>query len=263
MSATPTAAPRAGAAAPAARPDVRPISMIERIGTELRKLTDFRGGRILIWVTIALEVLFGLGLTAASGEPVPVVSVITMALFPLVYLIPVLGIIMTTDEWRQKTVMVTYAQDSNRTGVFIAKIIALAILTLLYFVVAIIIGLVVAPLFGAPVSGIADLPAALPVILTALGLAVLVGAGLGGATLSLGLGLVLMFVGGQAVAPILRQLPATSEFAGYLDFFSPLQTMLMGIAWPPEVTKAIVAFALWTVVPLAIAVWRNGTKDIS
>lgn len=251
------------AAAPAPRTDIRPISMVERVRTELRKLTNYRGGRILIWVTLILMVLFSLGFTLAidSGER-STLTAITISFVPLTYIIPILAIMMSSDEWRQKTVMVTYVQDSHRTAVFAAKMIAALLLSILFLLIGAVIGLAVGAAFGASMGELGELTRQVGPILAGAVLSVLVGAGLGGATLSLPLGLVAMFVVGQIVPQILSIVQASASIAPYVNFFQPLTQMFAG-AWPSNWTEYGVATALWVVIPLGIAMWRNGNKDIS
>lgn len=253
----------ATAATPAARAAVRPISIIERVTTELRKLVDYRGGRILLVVTVLLQAAIALGVTLSdpAGER-SVAGTAAATMLVLFYVLPILGIMMAADEWRQKTVMVTYVQDSNRTGVFVAKVIAAFLLGIILLVVGALICGIVSLVLGGSTAGIGELVSGLGAPIAGVAVAVLVGAGLGGALLSLAIGLVLFLVVVPLLPQLLQSFEATQAVAPYVDLSTLLNGLLAGL-WPQDWTTAGVALAVWGAVPLAIAIWRNATKDIS
>ncbi|HZK05481.1 MAG TPA: hypothetical protein VFC82_06475 [Actinomycetaceae bacterium] len=242
---------------------VRPISPLGRIGSEFRKLVDFRSARILFLAALVLQVLFGILIYFTS--PVEARSMMIAAsapLVPLIFLVPIMGVLFAVDEWRQKTVMITYVQDSNRTAVFVAKLIAGSLLALALGAAGMILGTVIGIIGGSDIGDLGTLPGTLAPIALSLVLHLLLGAAVGGATLSVVFGIVMVLVVGQLLPQLLGSIEAVAWLAPYVNFMEPLSLMLNG-QWPEDPGPALVALTLWMVIPLGIAIWRNGTKDIS
>lgn len=246
-----------------ALPEIRPINIIERVTTELRKALDFRAGKVLIFVTLGLQLLLTvMNLIFGDVEPTITDAFLTAGV-PLMWVAPILGVILGMDEWRLKSVMITYAQDSNRTAVFIAKAIAGIIMSLGLFAAGALLLSVISVVFGAPLDSVDGLVQQLPAVITGIVLLLLLGLGWGASTLSLALGLVVVLALGQIIPQILGSIPATAEFAPYVDYTRPVNTMVGNGSWPPEWTPVIVALVLWILIPLVVGGWRNATKDIS
>lgn len=249
--------------AAAVRASVRPITLVERVSTEFRKLTNHRGGRIFTWVAAGLLVLFAFVPTVALWADMrTVVGSATMAVIPLVYVIGIFALLVGAEEWRQKTVMVTYVQDSNRTGVFVAKAIAAVLIGFVLVIAALLLGALFGLLFGGSTDRIGEFMGTVAAPFLGVVVTVMVGMGLSGATLSVTIGLILFLVAMPLLPQIMSIFSPTQEIAPYLDMFGGLNA-LYGVAWPNDWAQFLVATIVWAVIPFGIAIWRNASKDIS
>jgi len=125
--------------------DTRPLSFGRILKVELRKSWDSRAAFWLLVVIGGLVALVELIATlvtglqdhdAAWGDFAAVAGVVTS------FLLPVLGIMLVTTEWGQRTAMVTFALEPRRPLVIAAKAVVGVVLTLLTVAMAIVVGAV-------------------------------------------------------------------------------------------------------------------------
>jgi ABC-2 type transport system permease protein len=126
-----------------------PFQRLVRV--ELRKSYDTRAGFWLL-VSIGLLVLaaeiIAVAVTAAQDEPMQFGDFVGTAAFLTSFLLPVLGIMLVTTEWSQRSAMVTFALEPRRSLVIAAKAIVGVLLTLATVVVSIAIGFVANLAYG-------------------------------------------------------------------------------------------------------------------
>ena len=126
------------------------------VSVELRKMVDTRTGRVLLLVTAGLlALIFGLvmlvvGLTD-SGRP-SATDWVNILSIPVSMLVPVLAITIVTQEWGQRTAVVTFALEPSRLRIVLAKLLAVIALGVLTVVFALLLGLVGTPM-GAALAG--------------------------------------------------------------------------------------------------------------
>jgi ABC-type transport system involved in multi-copper enzyme maturation permease subunit len=133
---TTTTAPTApSTAASTAAPRLRPpaldltatarVPLARLVGVELRKLGDTRAGRWLM-IAIALITLAAVTVFAlVSAEPDrTLVGFLGVAAAPQGFLLPVLGILLVTSEWSQRTALVSFTLEPRRARVVAAKVLA-------------------------------------------------------------------------------------------------------------------------------------------
>ena len=101
------------------------------IGVELRKAVDTRAGRwllivigVLACLVVVLQVTFG-GADLRTSE-----AVLASAQQPVSLLTPVLGLLLVTGEWSQRTTLTTFALVPVRERVVTAKVAAALLLSL-------------------------------------------------------------------------------------------------------------------------------------
>src|SRR5690242_4068303 len=101
---------------------------------ELRKMTDTRAG---LWLQIAVGLL-----TLAAVVVVVIVGndhdrtfhqLLNVAIQPATLLLPVVGILLVTSEWTQRTALITFALVPRRGRVVTAKLLAAILLGLVVF----------------------------------------------------------------------------------------------------------------------------------
>lgn len=176
--------------------------------------------------------------------------------------LPLLAVLTVAGEWHQRTVLVSYALDPNRTAVLAAK--CLALLTVMAAAGAITVAeawLTVLALGG-------TLPAPVELLLllgwTQLALAAmtLVGVGLAAMLLSVPLAMVVYLIAPQLVPQLVAQIGPVAAAAPYLDVVGPVLGLLHG-ATPENPLAFGSAVLVWIVLPLTIGVLRNARADVS
>ena len=111
----------------------RPIPFVRLVAVELRKSYDTRAGFWLLF-TIGFLVLVAetivLVVTTVQDEPITFGDFVGTAAFVTSVLLPVLGIILVTSEWGQRTAMVSFTLEPRRPRVVLAKLVVGLVLTL-------------------------------------------------------------------------------------------------------------------------------------
>jgi ABC-2 type transport system permease protein len=236
------------------------------IRVELRKSYDTRAGFWLI-AAIGLAVLMAetivLAVVTVQNEPVEFGDFIDTAAFLTSFLLPVLGIMVLTTEWTQRSAMVTFALEPRRPMVIAAKALVGVVLTLAAVGVSMLVGLVCNVLYRL-IEGHADWTfgwdgfAAFVIVQV---LAMLGGFALAALLLNTAAAIVAFFVY-KWVLPGLFALGA-----GLIGWFADLRPWIdfqraqvdaiwdwsgSGEAWVQLVASAIV----WLGLPLGFGIWR-------
>jgi ABC-type transport system involved in multi-copper enzyme maturation permease subunit len=118
---------------------------------ELRKSYDTRASFWLlatIGILVTLVEALVLIITVVQDEPTQFGDFVGAAAFVTSVLLPVLGIMLVTSEWSQRTAMVTFAMEPRRPLVIGAKAVVGLILTVATALAATAIGLVCNLLYG-------------------------------------------------------------------------------------------------------------------
>ena len=123
--------------------DTPKVPMTRLIRVELRKMSDTRAG---IWllaaiglITAAIIVIFFL--TADTSDRT-FLNFVGITATPQCFLLPVLGILLVTSEWTQRTALVSFTLTPVRIRLLLAKVVA----ALLFGLAAIIVALAIASL---------------------------------------------------------------------------------------------------------------------
>ena len=235
------------------------------VRVELRKSYDTRAGFWLL-ATIALIVLAAeiivLAVVTTQNEAISFGDFIGVAAFLTSFLLPVLGIMVLTSEWSQRSAMVTFALEPRRALVIAAKALVGVLLTLATVVVAIAVGAVCNVLYGL-IEGNADWtfgwPDLFAFVLTQV-LAMLGGFALAALLLNTPAAIVLFFVY-KWVLPGLFALGAAlvgwfDTLAPWLDFQSAQEAIWDWSSSGEDWAQLVVSGLLWLGLPLAIGIWR-------
>jgi hypothetical protein len=126
------------------------VPMSRLVKVELRKLADTRAGK---WLLVAIGVITALiilifFLTADQSDRT-FINFMGVTATPQGFLLPVLGILLVTSEWTQRTALVTFTLMPVRGRVLAAKVIAALIAGLAAIVVALAVAAVATMLGGA------------------------------------------------------------------------------------------------------------------
>lgn len=116
------------------------------VGVEWRKMLDTRAGRWLLGITAGLLALvFAVVLlivVLADASPPTANDWLNILTIPVSMLVPVIAITIVTQEWSQRTAMVTFALESSRLRVVLAKLLAVLALGAVTILLALALGLV-------------------------------------------------------------------------------------------------------------------------
>jgi ABC-2 type transport system permease protein len=232
---------------------------------ELRKSYDTRAGFWLLAV-IGFLVLAAEGIVLAivtvQDESVEFGDFIGTAAFLTSFLLPVLGIMVLTTEWTQRTAMVTFALEPRRPLVIVAKALVGVLLTLATVVVSIAIGFVCNLLYGA-IEGHIDWTfgwSDFAAFLITQNLAMLGGFALAALFLNTPAAIVVFFVY-KWVLPGLFELGAQlmgwfADIRPWLDFQSAQATVWDWSSSGEDWAQLVVSGLLWLGVPLGFGIWR-------
>lgn len=106
------------------------------LANELRKLTDTRAGRWLLFaVLVTTPLVIAVMLITAEPADLTYDRFVDFATTPQKVLLPVLGILTVTSEWSQRTGLVTFVLEPTRRRVLLAKVGATLLLGLLVMTV--------------------------------------------------------------------------------------------------------------------------------
>ena len=260
MSTTTLAAPiRVNTAGVHARPGLGRL-----VAVELRKMVDTRAGFWLQVAMVALTVVVVVVRLLVGGRADHTFqSVLDVGLQPSAVLLPVLGILLVTSEWSQRTGLITFALVPVRSRVLGAKLIASLLLAtaMLAISVAIVAAgvLVSSPGVDGTWSDAATLIGQSAVFLTT---GMLVGVAFGAILLASAPAIVTLFA-----------LPITWTAVASLSFFANaapwLDTRLALAPLHEEVLSATqwahagTALALWMLLPLLIGIWRITRREVA
>jgi ABC-2 type transport system permease protein len=120
-----------------------PFSRLVKV--ELRKSHDTRAGFWLLafmGIVVAITYVVMLLVTAFGSSDFSFGTFVGAAAFGTSVLLPVLGILVVTSEWSQRTAMTTFALETNRFRVIAAKLVTGLVLTFLVAAFAVAVGAV-------------------------------------------------------------------------------------------------------------------------
>ena len=234
-----------------------PFARLVRV--ELRKMTDTRAGFWLLLATAVLTVAVAvIACFVLRDDDRETLDLLAITVQPASILMPIVGILLVTSEWSQRTAMVTFTLVRHRPRVLVAKLLAGLALALIAFQVCLIVWLLASTIAGTTGSISATLigQAAVSVVVP-----MLAGVAFGAVLLTSAPAIVLYFVLPTAWAA-LGSISALEGAARWLDqarTMSPLlEESLSGTQW----ARVGTSLALWLLLPLAIGFWRVARSDV-
>ena len=250
-------APASGRSADA-RPGLGRLTFVE-----LRKMTDTRAGFWLLLstalLTVAVVVIAGI---AMEEQDRTLINFVGIATAPLSILGPVVGILLVTSEWSQRTSLITFTLVPHRSRVLVAKLLAGGVLALIGYQLCLATGLVATAVFGGDAGDTWSLPAAI-IGQNALSvtLSILAGIGFGAVLLASAPAIVLFFVLPTAWGAI-GEIHALEGAAKWLDQGRTMahigERALSGTEW----ARVGVSVAVWVLLPIVIGFWRVRRQDV-
>ena len=234
------------------------------VAVELRKMVDTRAGFWLQVAMVAITVVV-VAVRSVVGDAADhtFASVLGVGLQPAAVLLPIVGILLVTSEWSQRTGVITFALVPVRSRVLGAKLVASLVLAVA--MLAISVGIVAAGVLVASpgVEGAwADAATLIGQSAVFLTTGMLVGVAFGAILLASAPAIVALFA-----------LPITWTAVASLSFFTDaapwLDTRLALAPLHDEVLSATqwaqagTALALWMLLPLLIGIWRITRREVA
>lgn len=247
--------PRAGAAD---RPGLGRLALVE-----LRKMTDTRAGFWLLLATAALTVLVAVvACLVLPGDERNLRNLLSVTVQPASILMPIVGILLVTSEWSQRTAMVSFALVPQRSRVLVAKLLAGLTLSAIAFALGAVVALLATAVAGADEGEIWSLSGA---VLGQIGFSVLVsmltGIGFGALLLASAPAIVLYFVLPTAWSAV-GSISAVEGAARWLDTSRTMSPMfeesLSSLQW----ARVATSLALWMALPIALGFRRVTRSDV-
>ena len=244
------------------RSDARP-GLTRLTAVELRKMTDTRAG---FWLQLAVLVLtvvaVGAACLFARPEDQTLRSMLSIAVAPASILLPIVGILLVTSEWSQRTGTMTFALVPRRGRVIAAKLLASVALALVALALSIVVALVGTALAAPGLEHTWALPVGmLGQHVVSLGTGMISGVALGAALLASAPAIVCQFALPLAWG-IAGRLAGLDAVVHWLDPTSSLAPMTEHLMDGTEWARAGTTLALWLVTPLLIGLWRIQRGEI-
>jgi ABC-type transport system involved in multi-copper enzyme maturation permease subunit len=254
MSTAVYAPPLVGAKAPT-KPGIGRLTLVE-----MRKMVDTRSGKWLMGIMMLLAaVVVTIGVVVGHRSDRTLENLFVYPLLPVALLLPVLGILLVTSEWSQRTALTTFTLVPQRERIAVAKLLA----GITFAVLGLVTCLVFAGIGNAVVTGFdrgsggwhlaqADIWQALLMLV----LSVVMGVAFGMALLNSPLAIVLYFLLPILISVVNGIVTAIQDTMAWLDFnaaSSPLiGERLDGEQWGQLATSS----ALWILLPLVVGFVR-------
>ena len=233
-----------------------PFSRLVRV--ELRKMADTRAGFWLLvsigLITAAILVIF---LLVAPDDQKTFLNFMGATATPQSFVLPVLGILLVTSEWGQRTALTTFALEPSRPRVIGAKIVAAVLIGLAAIVVAIVLAAVATVIGGQDNAwehiGIDDF--AKFGLLQISG--ILQGLAFGLVLLNSAAAIVLYFVLPIAFNIIATLWTRMQDIAPWIDLGTSQPPLYSGVNMTGEEwAQLATSSAIWILLPLAVGLWR-------
>jgi ABC-2 type transport system permease protein len=244
--------PRSADTAREHRPSIATLTRVE-----LRKMYDTRAGFWLLLVAVLLALLTA-GLSALLGDTDEhtLSTILNNTTQASAVLIPIVGILLVTSEWSQRTAQVTFTLVPQRGRVLAAKVSASVVLALIAFALALALSVVGTALDPAS-EGAWSLEAGMivqTVLFTVISM--LIGVALGAAILLSAPAIVASFVLPIGFGAATHLIPGLDGVAKWLDQGETLPDLTDHIYSAHAWARLATTLLLWLALPLAIGAWR-------
>lgn len=238
------------------------VPILRLLRVELRKMSDTRAG---IWLLIGIAALAGVVGTVfmitADQPDRTFLKLVAAASIPQMTVLPVLGILLITSEWTQRTALVSFTLEPVRVRVIAAKVMAAVVFGLGAVFVTLFLGAIVTLIGGNDVAwqGVAIGNVAKLVLVQeemvfrglAFGLVILNSAG----------AIATYFILPTGVGLLTITWKALSDVAPWINFDSG--ALLQGTAVTSEQWAQLgVTSLIWIAVPVTFGLFRVLRKEV-
>jgi ABC-type transport system involved in multi-copper enzyme maturation permease subunit len=240
----------------------QPPSLARLTLVELRKMVDTRAG-LWLQITVALltTALVAVFYVFANAADLTLSTTLSVAVLPAGVFLPVLGVLLVTSEWSQRTAMITFTLVPHRSRILVAKLFAG---TLLGFVAtamclsAAAVATVFAPGGGETWS---LSPEFLGRVTLSVVISMFLGVAFGAMLLNSAPAIVLYFVL-PFVGVGLGAIPQLNGIATWLDPVRTLGPLNADAMSATQWAHLGTMLALWIAIPLLVGLWRITRGEI-
>ena len=255
----PTTPPRAGK--PAAAPSLARLTRVE-----LRKTYDTRAGFwLLLVVALAALAVVTLQMFFAEEPDKTFEAYFASTQFPVNILLPVVGILLVTSEWSQRTAMTTFSLVPARSRVLTAKVIAGVILGLLGVAATAVVSALAAlltPVLTSDSSAWSVSGAQVAQVLLLQVLTILIGVAFGMLLLNSPLAIVLYFVLPTVLTIVSNTVSGLTWMRDWLDLSTTMAPMFEGALDGQGWAQVATSVALWGLAPMVAGWIRIARSEI-
>jgi ABC-2 type transport system permease protein len=238
--------------------------MLKLTRIELRKMVDTRSGFWLPIATGALSLLVAvLTLTLRHGNFGTYSHVFANSTQPLVFLLPIMGVLLVCSEWSQQTTLITFVLTPRRWRVIAAKALACVVVSIAALIFCLIVTLVLTPIISHAPGGAGSLRLAMVGQgWVALCTRMLIGFAFGTAILASSPAVVVYLLLPTVWAALLAAIPGLDPVAHWISTDQTLEPLLQHTLSATEWAHFATTVGLWVLVPLVIGIWRIHDSDL-
>jgi ABC-2 type transport system permease protein len=226
---------------------------------ELRKAVDTRAG---FWLQLATA---GITLVAVvllcivgNQDDRSLENVLSLAVQPANFLLPVMGILLVSSEWTQRTALITFTLVPRRNRVLAAKALAGVVLALVATAICITVSVLASAAWGGSLTLSAGRLGQMVVFTVT---SVLIGVGFGAMLQSSAPAIVLSFAAPVAVSAI-GSIHAIEDAMLWIDQARSLPPLTDELFSATEWAHAAVTLLAWLGVPMTVGAWRLARGEI-
>jgi ABC-2 type transport system permease protein len=231
---------------------------------ELRKMTDTRSGFWLQLAVVGMTVVLVI-IVCLVGDPKDQTlrQLLNVAVQPANVLLPVMGVLLVTSEWSQRTTLITFTLVPHRSRVVVAKLAASVLLSLAALAIAFVVAVFGTVLVAPDVADVWSLPvgqfAQIVVVLTT---GMMGGVAFGAVLLASAPAIVALFAL-PIVTGALGSISALEGVAKWIDPTHTLAPMTDHVMSATEWAQAGTTLALWLALPIVVGLWRIARSEVS
>jgi ABC-type transport system involved in multi-copper enzyme maturation permease subunit len=239
-------------------PDLSRLAVVE-----LRKMSDTLAGLWTLIGVLAISVLTVI-ITCATGHANHHTfrHILSNSLQPLAILLPVVGVLLVTSEFSQRTTLTSFTLVPRRSRVLLAKLIAAATLSIPMLVFCVLISVIATALASSGVHGAWTLQGGIfAQAFLYLATAMITGVAFGAALLY-SAPAILTFFGLPMAFTALTSTIGKHSFLSWIDNATTLSPMTQHLLSGREWGRVGTTLAVWMLLPLAIGLWRLLRSEI-
>ena len=231
---------------------------------ELRKMIDTRAG---FWMLLGIFALTIAALVtvyfAGEVDDHTFKNMFILAAVPSALFLPIVGILLVSSEWTQRTTLITFALVPRRGRVLLAKVFAGVALAGVVLVIALALGALGTAIAQPDVDGTWSLSLTLlGQIALYVAASMLMGIGFGVLLLSSAPAIVLYLVTPTGLSAI----GAISWFSGvvpWLDWWNAVSILADKPLDAGEWARAGTTLGVWVVLPMLVGLWRVARSEVA